>query len=410
MKKSYYLLPIIILLISVASFYFQSRATDEYTYLSTAVKINHGTVTSLELERFPGYSFLLSLLFRIKQSENAAIALNILLLVGIATITARIGKRLNLNSKIIFLATITNPFLVFFSSRILTETVFSFLAILGVYYILKEKSFLTGIVAGIMFTFRYTGVLFGIAFLIVELTRKTKNWKSIALFTIGGLIAVSPLLTVNYNYTGNPVGLILQFVRQVSGGDQSNFSLPDKIPSYVLLTPFLAGVLILLLLNKKSKNKPNKQLLVVFLTFIIGMEAYSMFGVFNKPLLRYITVFSPMTVLLIFQIAKYYNKKLVYVLIFLNLIIGLAGAIYFNTHYQKNAEYKLTEDYIKTNCRTAYSNLPTITEWSNGKNTLIENNPECIVYTKYEGSIEVPKNYYLEKQFERIEIYRITNT
>ncbi len=405
--KQRILITIAFLLILVSNLYFQARSTDEYTYLSTAVKMNAGTVSNLELGRFPGYPFLLAALFKINQSETAALILNFILLVGIAAFTSKIGKELKLDSKIIFLATLTSPFLVFFSSRILTETAFSFLVILVTYYLIKQKSFMAGIIAGITFMFRYTGGLLGIAFLIIELTRKPINWKSVMFFILGGLIGVAPLLIVNYEYTHNPIGLILGFLGQQHNENQASFSLPDKIPSYILLTPIIAGALVILLIKGK-KFKPNKKLVIIFLTCIIGMEAYSLFGIFNVPLLRYITVFSPLAILLIFDIVRKYNKKIVLGLIFLNLLIGITGTIYFNTHYEKNLNYKLSEEYLKNNCKTAYSNLPTITEWTNKENTLLENNPECILYTHYEGNLIIPSNYKLEKQFAKIEIYRNT--
>lgn len=403
--KQRILITIVFLLILVSNLYFQARATDEYTYLSTAVKMNAGTVSNLELGRFPGYPFLLAILFRINQSENAALILNFVLLAGIAAFTSKIGKELKLDSKIIFLATITSPFLVFFSSRILTETAFSFLVILATYFLIKQKSFLAGVIAGITFTFRYTGGLIGIAFLIIELTKKPINWKSIMFFTLGGLIGVTPLLFFNYEYTHNPIGLILTFLGQQHNENQASFSLPDKIPSYILLTPIIAGALIIVLIKGK-KFKPNKKILIVFLTCINGMEAYSLFGIFNVPLLRYITVFSPLAILLIFDVARDYNKKFVLGLIFLNLLIGITGTVYFNTHYEKNVNYKLSEDYVKNNCKTAYSNLATLTQWTNNENTLLENTPDCILYTHYEGNLYVPSNYKLEKQFARIEVYR----
>lgn len=405
---------ILIVLLAVAGLgiIFPARAADEFAYLSTGRAIHEGTQERDDFARFPGYSLLLGGLFFIHQSEAAVMVLNAVLLLGIALLTRKIARKMKTDESIAFWASLTSPFLIFFATRALSEIFFTFMLMVCVWTLLEKKYFWTGLFSGLLFTTRYTGGLMGFAAVAYWYYHDDRDLGKVVEYAMGLLVGLLPLFVINYTFTGNPLGLVLEFFLGTYQFGPNVFSLPDRIPSYILASPLLLAGLLAAIFFKWPKRQWNATMSILAV-FLVGLELYSLFGLINIPQFRFLVPLAPLAIVCFLSqldVRSVNRQRIVYGLLGLGLIAGLVGSVAFNTLYEKNAMHEETAAFVKRNCESVHANLTTLARWTHGENTPLNEQPQCIVESHYEkATLEIPTNYTPWVSFGQVVVHRLVH-
>lgn len=413
-KKTIGVMAVLAALVLIASvgILFPARAADEFSYLAVGRAIHEGTSVRDDFARFPGYSLLLGGSFFLLQHEITPIVLNALLLLGIAWLTKKIAHKMKADEQVAFWASLTSPFLIFFATRALSEVLFTFLLMVCVWLLLDKKYFWTGVMSGLLFTVRYTGGLIGVATVVHWYFHDNRDWKKLVEYGIGLIVGLLPVMVINYTFTGNPFGLVLEFFSGTYQFGPNVFSLPDRIPSYILLSPLLVGGLLAAVFFRWGKLTRNAAMSVLAV-FLVGLELYSLFGLVNIPQFRFIVPLVPLALVAFLSqldLRSVKRQQIVYGLLVVGFLAGIGGSVAFNTMYEKNAMHEQAALFVERNCESAHSNLPPLVRWTHGENTPLEEWPQCVVDTKYEkAEVVVPQEYTPWTSFGKVVVYRLVH-
>jgi len=306
-----------------------------------------------------------------------------------------IGRRL-FNTKVAFYSTLFLTFIpnhIYQSSMFFPDAMVGLLIVMSIYYALKDKVFLSGILMGLSFLTKYNALFaFPIPFFIIIINRK-RAVKKLLTFSITSLAIGSFWLIRNYLLLGNPVyplfnSLFIKSIGDSWGGKMylinlvkpqsylklylSFFGVPDgyfqnlfflKIPFLKLFLAlwFLGTFLFILpaiigLFKIKFKNKSTLILALWLVPFIVfsfltltSMENARAF------LSRYlIPIFPIIAILWAFGFSKILAVKKIKVftiLILISIIIGLVSVEFAKAIVVKNSWnfYKQDFEWVRKN-------------------------------------------------------------
>ena len=414
------------LFITIYALNFMNFAADEYTYMNTAHSLISG-YEYLDLDRFPLFPFLLSLLY-IPFGSSELISKIFVIFLGVSTLLAVFftSKKI-FDEKTAYWATLilsTSPLFIFFGTRVLTEMLFMLIFLICIYLIYISKTqprylSLLGFFSAVLFLTRYVGLyVFFILFAFLFLEKKRRliisRWFLACLLVF--FLTLSPYLLISYGLTGNPIGLILSFFGVQYGVSQGLMSWPDRIPSFFLALPFILGATSLLLWRTVYKN--HKKLLkgkfsIFTISVLIVTLVMELFYLNGTPLLRYIIVaLPPLSVIASHKIDSKKIKSIASLLIIANFLLSLAFVYTFNTAYQKHIDYRLAGLYARENCQTYSSNIEFVMFFHTKKlSENMDQGPECIIFSKHDAEKEEmpPENYSkveIENLSEKILVFK----
>ncbi len=429
MDKKLLLCLAIFLCFSAASLFLPFFSSDEYGYMSSGREIIEGKFTEIgDVNRFPLFPLLLAVVYSVFGYSEIVTKL-FLMVLGFATLIlffeiakSALGQEAAFISTLVF---VSNPFFLYLSTRVLTEPLFFFLLLACVYFIPKAfesklSAFIFGIItAGLVLT-RYIGALIFpaiVIYLIISKEYKRFSFDKVGLFVLGGALIAGLWVWFSYNVTGDPFGLFFRFFSQQTTGlnEAGVFSLPDKLPLYLIVLPFLLVFASLFLWKGaaeffKGGVQKNKQLLlaaVVSVVFYAGLEIY---GFFNVALLRYIVPIVPFLALfagnvkLPFQFAGIaIDKKVLYALVMLNLLLTASVFAFFAT-YPKYAGYREAGQWAAANCESFSSNIQKVLEHYSGKEN--DEKGECTVISSYDGALLPPADQRMVFESHGVKVYK----
>lgn len=388
-------------------------AADEYVYMNLASEINDGTyATSPDVGRPPLLPYLNSIVYRVTgPSELATKALNLMLGAGLVLLTyfvtrEHFGKQAGGWAS---LAVATNPFVLFFAGRALSEILFMLLAVGCTYALLKTREDFRwfvplGALTTLLVLARYPGLLLLPGFMMVALYLHrqkllTNGWMYAGV--VAAAVFFAPYGIISAQITGNPLGLMMNFIGSAAQAPLSAFAsgVPDRIPSYLLTAPLIFGAFLLplvvgIILQPDWKKKVQKAILdervVAFVLPALLLLVLIEFTVSLKEL-RYSSVLAPLVLIpACAAIGKRLEqkevlRKLAFVCIGMNLLAGLAITYYFGAIYEKQVAHANVGKYLAQNCGgTVLSNAPhLVRHYTRQPEDSI--NPDCILYTDYEG-------------------------
>jgi 4-amino-4-deoxy-L-arabinose transferase-like glycosyltransferase len=422
-KKKLAIVSVVFIVTCFLSLSFFVFSADEYTYMNNADAFVQGNYSD---PRFPLFPFIISVFYRIFGSiEAVPKALNLAIAALGIIATYFFAKKL-FNEKIalwsaLFLA--SNPFYIFFSTRVMTEPLFTTLLTACVFLIfLSEKNprFLPafGFALAVLVLTRYIGLYVLPIFLIYLWKNRKLNvlWSKWIFAGAAAFAAVFALyLWLSYSTTGNALGFILSFFLQQISVQQGLMSLPDKIPSYIIFAPFVAGALVPLFLMYIKDNLrrlgENKHFLpaLSIVTIAVVMEIW---GLFNFALFRYIAVTAPLIAIPCGVYAAGLKSKrakvLVAALVAVNLAAGVAGVIWFNNSYPKHVDYRKAGLFAAEECNgKVFSNIDFVVVHYTKKQGVSMEEADCIIDSGYDGKLNqsIAQSFAKAAQFGKIIVY-----
>ncbi len=415
---------------SLASFFLPFFSSDEYGYMSSGREIIEGKFTQIgDVNRFPLFPFVLSTVYSFFGYSELITKL-FLMLLGFLTIILfyEIAKRA-FGQETAFIPTLifaSNPLFIYLSTRVLTEPLF-FLLLIAVVYLLpkalenKFSAFTFGILIAALIETRYIGVLIipAIAvYLFVSKEYCRLSIEKVGLFALGGAVIAGLWMWFSYNVTGDPFGLFLRFFFQQTGGlnEAAAFSLPDKLPLYLIALPFLLlfaspflwkGV-VEFFKGGVQKNKTLLLAAIVSIVFYLGLEVY---GFFNVALLRYIVPIVPFLALFAGNIQLPFkfsgvviDKKIIYAAVVLNLLLA-ASVFAFFASYPKYVGYREAGVWAAENCNSFNSNIQKVLKhYSDKDNNAL--NEECTVISSYDGALSPAVGQQMIFESHGVKVYK----
>ncbi len=426
------------------SLQFHAFAADEYTYMNNAKAFASGELDKAsDLGRFPMFSFVLSIAYKILgDAEATGRALNVF--IGFCTALAVLFMVYwnQKNKEVAFIAaslTAANPALLFLASRTFSEPLFILLLVLCAWALLlalkNEKWFVVlGVLLVSLILTRFVGLYFAViavAFFvikrqIVQIVQRKWLYAGIA---AGALFAF--LLVLQIPNASNNFATFIQ--DQISGnlalasGNTIGLGLPDKISSYLLVTPFLLGapLLVLVWFAFKDRKKLIQAIKTAFSSDLFLLSAISivliaiimeLHGFIAPRLLRYAAVVIPFLAILFAMIVTKFTsidteklaRKIMYALIMLNLVVGFAVVGYFGS-YEKHVAFREAALYTKDNCNSFQSNIDYVLLYYTGQKNSVESKPECFVLNNYDGLTDKPPSesgYASVYQYGKVTVYK----
>ncbi len=396
-------------------------AIDEYTYMDAAKAFASGDYAhSPEIARFPLYPFVVSLAGPNANFEVASRLINLIIAgigVGLAYLLARelAGNKAGLYAALL---TASNPVLLFLAGKTLTEPLFTALMLLFVLFVVKSRDHAwmlipAGIAASLAIQARYTGIVLIplAAILMVKEWRLKENLPYIIAGAVAFVAFLAPMLWFNYQYTGDPVGLVRQFFSSQVKVDASYFGLPDKIPSHILgawvpsniftllfllgaASPFLIATLWAYKTRLLSKGVFEPLLFAV--GFAAVLDAYALL---NFALLRYVAVVAPLLTVVAGQWLadkegkNFFGKSMAqwaFLLCIANIAIAAGALGYFNLYYAKHVDYRDAGLYMAANCTSVFTDVPSVAgHYVNGTVSAYTKDfhepPDCIADSSYDA-------------------------
>ncbi len=426
------------------SLQFHAFAADEYTYMNNARAFASGELDKAsDLGRFPMFSFVLSIAYKILgDTEATGRALNVF--IGFCTALAVLLMVYwnQKNKEVALIAaslTATNPALLFLASRTFSEPLFILLLVLCTWVLLlalkNEKWFIPlGVLLVSLILTRFVGLYFiviAMAFFAFKqqiLQTIQRKWLYAGILA-GGLFAF--LLVSQIPNASNNFAIFIQ--DQISGnlalasGNTVGLGLPDKIPSYLLVTPFLLGapLLVLAWFALKDHKKLFQTFKTTFSADLFLLSAISvvlitiimeLHGFIAPRLLRYAAVVIPfLAILFAMVVTKFtgidtekFAKKVMYAMIMLNLIVGFVVVGYFGS-YEKHVAFREAALYAKDNCNSFQSNIDYALLYYTGQKNSDESKPECFVLNNYDGLTDKPPSqsgYSSVYQYGKVTVYK----
>ncbi len=419
---------------SLASFFLPFFSSDEYGYMSSGREIIEGKFTEIgDVNRFPLFPFVLSTVYSFFGYSELVTKL-FLMLLGFLTIIlfyeiakSAFGQEAAFIPTLIFAS---NPLFLYLSTRVLTEPLFFLLLLAGVYYLPKAleskfSAFTIGLLFAALILTRYIGVLIIpaiVVYLFVSKEYRRISIEKVGLFALGGGVIAGLWLWFSYNVTGDPFGLFLRFFSQQTGGlnEAATFSLPDKLPLYLIALPFLLlfaspflwkGV-VEFFKGGVQKNKTLLLAAVVSIVFYLGLEVY---GFFNVALLRYIVPIVPFLALFAGNVKLPFNlelpfkfggvvvdKKVLYAAVMLNLLLA-ASVFAFFASYPKYVGYREAGQWAAENCNSFNSNIQKVLKHYSDKDNDLAG--DCTVISGYDGQLSPAVGQQMVFESHGVKVY-----
>ena len=263
---------------------------DETVYISLAKSICSLRYDSAGFEQFraPLYPFFLSLFYCYFRSIFILKIVNSIISVFAVYSLYLIGKKMFGEKVGLYCAFIMafNPNFLFYSYKLLSESLFILLFNIAFFCFLEKKYSLSGVLSGLCFMSRYLGI-FIIPIILVYILLEKKYRKEAVKFLIGFICAVIPWFILSYlNYGSPTTALIENFaIHEGSNFESSSFfyyflnlfsifgvSLFLIIPGIFLVNNKLVilSVLIPILLLSFMENKVDRFLLSFCSFFMIA--------------------------------------------------------------------------------------------------------------------------------------------
>lgn len=309
---------------------------DEAVYMGLAENLYyHGAYAfnTGDQEKFrpPLYPATLASLFLLTgPSETAAIILNIILAIMTAIILYYLSEELYHDRKISIAAPallLASQQYIFWTSKILTETLAVFLVTLSLFAYIKISKSKThaippvfGLILALAFLARYPLIILPAYFCLFTLATKgfraqaskisaAHKLKSIPLEAIiVFLITLSPWIHHSIATYGNPLGAALENIHQVNDlypSDPKTYYIFNFFTYYPLLGPLLiAGII--LSFRKNSINKKEDMFIIGWLAVIL---LYLTFGVGQKYM-RFLLIALPCMAIISARALSYISGKL----------------------------------------------------------------------------------------------------
>lgn len=365
---------------------------DESVYLLNAEHFYEGQDNYSEIDfRPPLLSFLISLTYIIWHSFHSAkflVAVLSALSVPILYLYSRdISKRAGHFAALIFAM---SAFVLYFSSRILTDVPSIFLIISALYAYSQHKkrddnllAFLAGILGGLAVLMRFSSLLILFAILIFELLMFVKNlswnnakniFKSYLVFVSGFLLPMIPFFIWSF-FEFNNLFHVMERAQVIIGWSTHQniwFYFSPFIEAFgILLVIFLVGLISAIALNK------NRQTFLM-LSWLFVSVFFLLWTGHKEP--RYLLLIIPAFVYFssfgIETIIKSFKKKIVKnaVIVAFVLLIGLS---FFVNGYYPN--YRNTEDFFVRNYTTNTINV------ADYMKNIVDDNE--VIYTNFEGPV-----------------------
>ncbi|MBI3588090.1 glycosyltransferase family 39 protein [Candidatus Micrarchaeota archaeon] len=434
--RSFLLASLPYLILCAFALQFTALSMDEYTYLEMSSFFSQGKVLQApDSSRFPVFPWLLtawSLPFG--HSILSARLLNIL--IGLACLALVFAVASRLFSKraafysVLFLG--SSPFFAFLSSKVLSEPLFFLLLTACVYLVFKSVERKAALIPlGALFSLLVLSRFFGLYLAPVALvfwhSKKRLDLLRTREFLYGAAASVAvflPWLALSYYATGDALGFFKEFFLSNVQLFQGGFALPDRIASYALFAPFIAGAaiipiaLVLRLLLAKVKSSCNHAagtlgddfiyLLVLSSVIItLSLEAY---GFLHFRLLRYLVPIAPFVALLAgwasdhvlegrpsgvwprrLNISKKMLARALIALVALNMLVGAFVIGKFGTS-PKQAGYDIVGKYAAQNCASYYSNVERVIYYYASKPQVDISQADCAIQSTFDPNV-VNANY-----------------
>jgi 4-amino-4-deoxy-L-arabinose transferase-like glycosyltransferase len=422
------LIPCLALYLILALYALQFRffAMDEYTYMLTAREFLRGNYfNSPDAERFPLFPFLLSTAYQVF-GESEVVAKGLSAAFGLLTVITVffLAKKVSGDDRTAFASTLItacSPFLVFFSARALTESLFTFLLTAFGLLMLKsvedDKHLVTlAATSALLFLTRYFGLYaVPVAVIYYYLKKGFPKPKWLLLSALSFLLVLSPWLYYSQLLTGNPVGLLSSFFQGQVQTNDAGMSLPDKIPSYTIALPLLLGpaiILLPLIFFKKARQGVWKKGFPIILLVAIPIALLEIYGFLHPRLLRYEAVFAPFLAIIaavalsesreLFKKTPFAQALLLTGIVVASIFSSVFAENYFST-YQKHVSYRQVGVFMKENCAGGgvYSNLRVLSQYyTDAKPVEAENasKAECVAKSDYEYEFNLRESDLKEKE------------
>ncbi len=403
------------LIISTYSLFFNAYTMDEYTYLLIGRHYAAGDFFNApEVNRFPVFPALLAVAFKFF-GESLLVARLLSILAGAAAVALvywfgakHFGADAGLWAALLLGS---SPFFAYLSNKVLTESLFM-LALFACFYLAvkaaDDKKWLIalGPAFALLILTRYFGLYFGLIALIFWWRRGKLVMLSSREFVAGaiGFVAVFlPWLYYSTALTGNPLGLMAEFFLTNRHLVQGGFALTDRIPSYLLAVPFIAGAAVAIvalslrrLLAMLSQNASFAAALSIGVIAIV-MELH---GFLQFRLLRYIVPAAPFVALFAGAAAAMMLKRdtktivpnrLVPVFLASLLIVNLAASaavVYWLGSSPRYSAYHTVGEFVAANCPSHYSNLDRVMEFYSRKPSAATlEAADCTVVSSYDPNV-----------------------
>ena len=384
---------LIFAILALVSLHFRVFAMDEYTYMNAADAFSrHDASLVLEGESGRFYVFPQIVAWSLpylKDVEFAGKALN-LLFYGVSVFLLYVLARRLCDEQIAYWGALlyaSNPFVIFLSTRVLTEPLFLLLLIASIGILERlvrnpnQLNFLIfgAVAAALVFT-RFLGLyLFLIAFLFLWKERRMRLLSSSNMIIASGvfLLLLVVFILGTPSSQGTPLERVLDFVQAQVNVRQGDLSLPDKIPSYFLLFPFTLAFLTPWLLPylKKPRELLSSSLALPSLAVLGVVLSMELYGLFNFRLFRYLVPVIPfLCILAAHSIVRLSDRKprlpflknydwrqVAQKAVLLNVLLGFVLIVGVYAQYEKHAAYAQAGQFVAANCpSTVFSNVPAV--------------------------------------------------
>lgn len=398
---------------------------DEAVYMGLAENLYYNGTYAFntgDLEKFrpPLYPVTLAALFLLTgPSETASIYLNIILAIMTAIILYLLSEELYHDRKISLAATallLTSQQYIFWTSKILTETLAVFLVTLSLFAYIKISKSKTqsiphvfGFILALAFLARYPLILLPVYFYLFSIATKRftapVNKRSASQITthitatVIFLITLSPWMYHSIATYQNPIGAALENIRQVNDlypPDPKTYYIFNFFTYYPFLGPLMiAGIA--LSFRKKSDKRKEDAFLIGWLAIVL---LYLTFGIGQKYI-RFLLIALPCMAMLSARALSHLSEKMTKrhqamlmsaILLIVCIISSTDGITTAVADKKNNIALREAGEYIRTH--------------SSGNETIMsENYPLFHYYTKHKV-IKYPEKP--EKIVKLIKAYNIS--
>ncbi len=381
MKKWVYLLLILFVLTKInLVFKYHDTRWDESVYIGMGKYIfSSGEIGLWEPIRPIGLPLIMGFFWKIGLSPVImSEIISILFAAANIYLTYLIGKKLfdetvGLISAVILSLT---PFFYYFSSYGFSGIPSTFFALLGLYFFIEDKYFITGIFSGISFLFRFPQ---GLLLIVFSSLIFFKNKKRLFNFVTGWFIAVLPFLIFNlFMYKD----MFLPFLQAVSHQSNPVHSVVNNTffsriynVSYYIVEIFKQAPIIILAIFYYKENKKTLLpflLFLVYFTYIINKQLR--FALIFIPYLCIMAAYGTNTLLL-------KKQKLAFLIILIILSIPPLMLVYNQYRWRSNYIPKIQSlnNFFEDKAGIILTTYPTSVAYSDNKFIPFYNNVDDAV-------------------------------
>lgn len=416
-NKLFIFLIIISILVLILSLMKYNPYWDEAVYINNGKYLYSGQDISIyEYQRPPVMGLLTGFFWFLGLNEIlfTKIVLAFIFILGLFYLY-KLSEMIKKNSGIVTTLIFASlPTISLFSYRLLTEIPGTMLSIIGLYFFLKKRYFLSGFILSLAFLIRYpSGLVFlvlGILLLIEIL--KNKNWKkikSVFYYGVGFSLLTVPFLIINYIFLdfGYPFlkRLFLPLINASKMVAANAYDLTTNgfiyyfnylIYERFLMIFFLVFILGLIFYKKIRKEylnlKKEESKLLIILFLCIGYFIYFSTLVHYEPryfinALPFFSIIMGVSIIEILKVLKINKLYLIEIFLLILVIFNFSMAIYNQIEVNKVTDYERIENYYNfvINDGKDYSGLVAI------------NNPDYGIFNESHKLIYLSGTHYAYK-------------